>query len=180
MHINTHAFSLGCFPAFFSNLLFFLLPPFPVLITLCNLGKCQTANYTPLFFFCCWPRFLHHIRSRSFIRSFLFCFLSLPKCRLMCFFRCCFYGCCFFFFHFSSPCYTVFVFVSLSLPLLFFQGVFFFFSHLRLIQPPLFLFFSLLLFSPFCGGATVFHFVRGSFENGEESSTVMERTKAHL
>lgn len=51
MHINTHAFSLGCFPAFFSNLLFFLLPPFPVLITLCNLGKCQTANYTPLFFF---------------------------------------------------------------------------------------------------------------------------------
>ena len=62
----------------------------------------------------------------------------------MCFFRCCFYGCCFFFFHFSSPCYTVFVFVSLSLPLLFFQGVFFFFSHLRLIQPPLF------LFSPCC------------------------------
>lgn len=103
MHINTHAFSLGCFPAFFSNLLFFLLPPFPVLITLCNLGKCQTANYTPLFFFCCWPRFLHHIRSRSFIRSFLFCFLSLPKCRLMCFFVAVFMDAVFFFSTFLRP-----------------------------------------------------------------------------
>lgn len=136
MHINTHAFSLGCFPAFFLTFFFsfYLLFQFLSLFAIWGSARQQTTRRCS--FFVVGLDFFIISAAALLLDSFCFVF-SRYQSAVYCVFSLLFLWMLFFFFHFSSPCYTGFVFVSLSLPLLFFQGVFFF-SHLRLIQPPLF------------------------------------------